>query len=423
MKTKNNINNLIICLLALVLLLPVRLIAQLNPFEVEKFEFISYDDNGLILNDHQQAELFFSKLDRLILQGKGKINILHIGDSHIQADYVSGHLRKRFQEMAWGLNGGRGFVFPVKMAQSNNPWNFSVSYTGNWESCKNVEKEQICPLGLAGYLVATTDQKAGIRINFKEDNSLTYSYNTLRVFHNMDTATWQITPENSSLTYTLQHRPDSGFSEFRFDSPLDSMEILISKQGVSGEFVFRGFQFMNDDPGIVYHSVGVNGAKTESWLRCPLLEKEISCIAPDLIIISLGTNDAYTSKFDAEVFENNCRQLLTRLQRVAPDAAVLWVTPGDNYRYRKYLNYSTEKASDVILKLGGEKQFMVWDFYDIMGELNAIMSWYRAGLTAHDKLHFNKKGYTLQANLMFNAFLRAYNQHIENKTKNWMDGN
>ena len=130
-------------MLVLALLFPARLIAQLNPFEVEKFEFISYDDNGLILNDNQQAELLFNKLDRLILQGKGKINILHIGDSHIQADYVSGHLRKRFQEMAWGLNGGRGFVFPVKMAKSNNPWNFSVSYTGNWESCKNVEKDQI----------------------------------------------------------------------------------------------------------------------------------------------------------------------------------------------------------------------------------------------------------------------------------------
>ncbi|MFW5804964.1 MAG: GDSL-type esterase/lipase family protein [Bacteroidales bacterium] len=415
-RSKNNIR--LICMMLCAVLFPVTLHAQLNPFEIEKYDFIDYDDNNFIMNNHQQAGMFFNKLDNLILTGKGEINILHIGDSHVQADYISGHLRKRFQKMAWGLNGGRGFIFPVKMANSNNPWNFSVTYTGEWEACKNVEKERMCPLGIAGYLVATTDQKAGIQISFKEDNYLPYTFNTLRVFHNMDTAAWEIMPKDSSLTYTLQHKPDSGFSEFRFDRPLDAMDIMIHKNTANGEFVLRGFQFISDGPGIVYHSVGVNGAKTKSWLRCPLLEKEISCLSPDFIIISLGTNDAYTSKFEAEKFESNCRTLLSRIQRAAPDAAVLWVTPGDNYRYRKYLNYSTEKASEVILKLGREKHFMVWDFYDIMGELNAIMSWYRAGLTARDKLHFNKKGYTLQANLMFNAFLRTYNQHIENKTTN-----
>jgi lysophospholipase L1-like esterase len=397
--------------------MPVLLSAQVNPFDIKKFEFIDYDENSFVMNDNQQADPFFSKMDSLILLGKGKINILHIGDSHIQADYVSGQLRKRFQNMAWGLNGGRGFVFPVKMAGSNNPWNFSVSYSGKWSGCKNVEENRHCPIGLGGYIVSTSSTKAGISIGYRDDNYLAYNHRRVRVYHNMDTANWELTMRDTTLNYQLKHHVDSGYSVFAFDSCQTDFALDIQRKNDDGEFLLRGFLFENDDPGIVYHSVGVNGAEVESWLRCPLMMKEISSIDPDLIIVSLGTNDSYTSKFDKAAFEQNMRQFTGRLQKTAPGAAMLWVTPGDNYRYRKYLNYSTEKASEVILKLGREYHFMVWDFYDIMGELNAIMSWYYAGLTARDKLHYNKRGYELQGDLLFNAFLRAYNQHIDKRAK------
>ncbi len=397
--------------------MPVLLSAQVNPFDIKKFEFIDYDENSFIMNDHQKSKAFFEKMDSLILLGKGKINILHIGDSHIQADYVSGQLRKRFQNMAWGLNGGRGFVFPVKMAGSNNPWNFSLSYTGSWDACKNVEEKRDCPIGLGGYIVSTTSEKAGLSINYREKNYLPYTHKKVRVYHNMDTANWRLAMKDTSLSYKLTHRMDSAYSVFEFDTCQHDFSMEVHRKTDAGEFILRGVSFENEDPGIVYHSVGVNGAEVESWLRCPLMMQDIQSIEPDFIIVSLGTNDSYTSKFDKLEFENNMRRFLDRLKKTAPDAALLWVTPGDNYRYRKYLNYNTEKATEVILKLGREYHFMVWDFYDIMGELNAIMSWYYAGLTARDKLHYNKKGYELQGDLMFNAFLRAYNQHIDQKAK------
>ena len=44
-------------------------------------------------------------------------------------------------------------------------------------------------------------------------------------------------------------------------------------------------------------------------------------------------------------------------------------------------------------------------------------TWYKAGLTARDKLHFSRHGYFLQADLMFNAFLKSYDQYTENKNK------
>ena len=52
-----------------------------------------------------------------------------------------------------------------------------------------------------------------------------------------------------------------------------------------------------------------------------------------------------------------------------------------------------------------------------MGGLNSVTLWYKAGLTARDKLHFSRHGYFLQADLMFNAFLKSYDQYTENKNK------
>jgi hypothetical protein len=261
--------------------------------------------------------------------------------------------------------------------------------------------------------VKTKSEKASIHVTFTDKEYPQYHFTKLRVYHNMDTAAYDMQLMDTSVQYQIRYVMDSAYTEFLFDVEQNYLDIEFLKKTESGLFVLHGLSFDNDDPGIVYHSLGVNGAEVESWLKCPKMISEIQTLHPDLIIISLGTNDSYTSKFNDTEFETNVRRLLARMEQAAPNAAILWVTPGDNYRYRRYLNYSTSKASDVILKVAKEKQIMVWDFYDIMGELNAIMNWFYAGLAAKDRLHFNKQGYELQGNLLFNAFLRAYNDHIE----------
>ncbi|PID88679.1 MAG: hypothetical protein CSB03_00135, partial [Bacteroidia bacterium] len=356
---------------------------------------------------------FFYKLDTLILFGEGKLNIVHIGDSHIQADYVSGQLRKHFQSMAWGLNGGRGFIFPVSLAKTNNPWNYKVEYTGEWEYCKNVQRNKTCTIGLAGFMASTTSKEASLNIRFVEEGYPQYYFTSVKIFHAMDTANWEIQPTDKTLEYQIFHNPELGYSQIYFFEEQSSLHLNITQKTDATEYTLYGLSLDNDDAGIVYHSAGVNGADVESWLRCQQLTQDLQVINPDFVIISLGTNDSYTSSFNASDFEQNMKELLRRVKTVAPDAVVLWVTPGDNYRRRRYLNYSTEKATKSILKVAAEENIIVWNFFDIMGHLNSILKWYNVGLTANDKLHYTQQGYEFQGDLMFNAFLKAYNQHIE----------
>jgi len=87
--------------------------AQNYPYTTHNYNFIRYDKNKIDFpGDSSQFENLFSKLDKVITTGEGKINIIHIGGSHIQAGRYTEVVRKKMQTFFPGLNGGRGLLFP-----------------------------------------------------------------------------------------------------------------------------------------------------------------------------------------------------------------------------------------------------------------------------------------------------------------------
>jgi len=107
----------------IVLFLSASLFAQdYYPYADRNYGFIRYEKNIISFpGDSGDFENLYNKLDKVIKTGEGKINIVHIGGSHIQAGYYSGVVRKKMQTFFPGLNGGRGLIFPYQMAKTNNP--------------------------------------------------------------------------------------------------------------------------------------------------------------------------------------------------------------------------------------------------------------------------------------------------------------
>ncbi len=105
--------------------------------------------------------------------------------------------------------------------------------------------------------------------------------------------------------------------------------------------------------------------------------------------------------------------LLVMIWPFFPLAAILLTVPNDSYLYRQYVNRNTARARDAIMDLAKEHNCGVWDFYTIMGGLNSILVWQRFGLAKRDRIHFTGKGYLLQGDLFFNAFLKSYDHYID----------
>lgn len=111
-----------------------------------------------------------------------KWRVLHIGDSHIQADIITAHLRKHFQNK-FG-NGGLGFVFPYKMAKTNGSSLFKISSDTSFENYKNIKPLDTLPVGLSGIALYTHKNNFSIELKVND----IYKFNTIKV----------ITPENKN---------------------------------------------------------------------------------------------------------------------------------------------------------------------------------------------------------------------------------
>jgi lysophospholipase L1-like esterase len=374
-----------------------------------QYPFVKYSQNKLFIPDSQAMQHFYEALDSLRSGKKQKVNVIHIGDSHIQADVFSGIMRTLLQDSNTFGNGGRGLIFPYPLAKTNNPWNYKVSYTGAWTGCRNVQYNQTCDWGLAGVTAETIDSSAAFSL-ITDTNFGKWPVSKIRVFYPAkDASQFSVKIEAADSTYFPTGIDSLGFAEFQLAYEVSKITVKISRTSkTQTHFTLQGVSLENNREGLVYSSLGVNGAEVLSFLRSPVLEANLQALKPNLVIISLGTNDAYGKNFSPEVFFQNYGTLLQRIQRAAPKASVLLTGPGDNYRKRKYPNYHNAKATMKLYELAEQTNCAVWSFYKVMGGLRSIVKWQYNGLAAKDRVHLTPKGYNLQGELLFDALMQEY---------------
>lgn len=408
---------------------------QAYPYEVKKKDFIRYDLNQMSFpGDSLAYEPLYEKIDRLIFDGEGQINVVHIGGSHIQADIISDRMRQRLQTFYPGNQGARGLLFPFKMAKTNNPYNYLPEWTGNWESCRNVQRKRDCLLGLTGISVTTRDTLSSLSLSFRGKNYPQYEFNTVRVFHDQGADSYslrvkefisfdqmdggEISQVVEKLDYTL-HPSDKGYTEIRFKEHFSRLDLEFVKTAEGqNHFTLYGISLDNQDPGFIYHAIGINGASVPSYLRCQLFEKHMAAIQPDLVILSVGINDANqpAKDFSPARYERHYDSLLTWIRRAAPETRVLFTTNNDSYYRRRYANKNAIKVRETMLRLAKKYSSMaVWDMFGVMGGLGSIRKWELEGLARRDKIHFTADGYRLMGDLLFNALLKDYEGHLSRK--------
>jgi len=353
--------------------------------------------------------------DALIEKRRAKVNIVHIGDSHIQADILTHRTRTMLQK-TFG-NGGRGFIFPYRLLRSNSPLNVRIRKGGEWAGCRSTRMRDQCNFGITGASAATFDSSAFVMINPNRFDDMDYSFDRMKLFHYR-------TPHDFELRF---RNSDSGLIEtdiqplakttslVTFNSPQDSFLLTFEKAQKQEMFQLFGMSLENDKPGMLYHSIGLNGAYLNSYLRNQFFDEQLKQLRPDLIIVSLGTNDGYMSdtRFCIDCFKTNYKKLLTEIKKNNPNASILLTTPGDYYRKRRYHNSNNLNIVKVIKDLAEEFDAGVWDFNSIMGGEYSIRTWHRNGLSQNDLVHYTLEGYLVQGELLYEALMDSYEQRFE----------
>ncbi len=388
----------------------------------EKYgHLINMEANTLkFADDSPYFKTFFSKMDSMYEGKKEKLHIFHIGGSHIQADIYSNKIRTYLQNMNEISTSQRGFVFPYHLAQTNNPSNYRVEADRErWEGFRCSDNRDTIAWGLSGVTAVFRDTLDTIRIksNHRNYTKKPYCFNKLRVFYNTwkDDYTFKII--DSTLVVSDTINTEAHYREFEFVTDAGEVEIELKLRDstiTDPEFLLMGLELMNDDPGIEYTSIGANGAKFKSFARCTFFEQQLALYKPDLFIISIGTNDAYTPRFKSETFRKRYEDFIQMIQRINPNCAILLTVPNDSYYRRRRPNKNTATQEKIILELAQKYKMAVWDFYEVMGGLGSSQNWYESELMPKDRIHFTFLGYSIKADLFLNAFLRQW-ETVANK--------
>ncbi len=381
------------------------------PFDLPRYSFIRYNINEFeLIHDNPSYIKLFAKFDTLIKTGRNTISIVHIGGSHIQADIYTHRIRQELQSFNPGILGARGFFFPCKIAGTNSPLNLWIRYSGNWLSGKNTEPEPAFVLGLSGYTSELTSTDGNIQVVASYDSLQHYDFNRIRLFCNVTSADKIPAFHPEQLVRDVSVNLQGGFVQYNLSEYTDTLNLLINQPDSTSElFQLYGISLENDDPGVVYNSIGVNGAMLKSYLRCGLFTRQLAALNPDWVIISIGTNEGNTRDFDGEDYRLEYIRLIDSVRKAAPGAALLLTVPNDSWLFKRYINHNTAEIREVIYDLARIKGCGVWDFYSIMGGLNSAMYWYNSGLMSRDHIHFNKPGYLLKGDLFYAAFLNSWN--------------
>jgi LysM repeat protein len=489
---------------------PPDTLPALRPLEQSDYPFIRMEDNFIEQAEFLQA--FHQRLRDLENRKSAQVRILHIGDSHIQADLFTGWLRfllqKRFGEA------GRGLVFPYRQAGSYNPQDLKTEANGHFEGRKSTFQQTEIPLGVCGMGLRTYDSNFELELRVLNRYGVDTRFNSVTLFHEKgeNAFDWLVEVPGSSThsaptspktvpiverssvptsePVKTKHKVRSGESLYSISRKYScSVSALQQANGLSNFMIHPGDVLQiptpskrsntqvapsrasavmdaslpsiyrngirisgapdagqpthsvvyldtitqalrlstqrsnaeqqrstlygvilenNEQPGVLYCAAGASGVTYYHFNQAEHFVPQAAMLWPDLIVITLGTNESVQSAKSIEAMELQVSQLLAKLKRQLPQASILLTINPDVLKNKSAENENGLLVRNILRRQSQQHGVATWDLFQIMGGMGSMRQWRAVGLAQSDAIHFSEKGYQVQAQLLYDALLKNY---------------
>jgi hypothetical protein len=408
-------NSFPILLLFLILNFTQQCLSQNHPPLVEitekdtvGYNFVKNVDNRL--ENTEKLQPFLQKMYEQRVFGGKKISIVHIGDSHILGNFMTKEVRTRLQR-SFG-DAGRGVIFPYKIAGTGGPTDFQMETNCKWTN-NNLQRDRAIEVdyGISGFNLETSNENGYLSLRLRDTTtSENRLFSKITVFHNNNKSAFDMDIfDSKNNNYGKLMIENDRSATYYFDSPTDQAKIAIVKNNQQNNLSIDGICLENEKAGVVYHSIGINGARFADYSRSSNFTKQVSDLFPDLVVLSFGTNEANDPNVNNASFYKQIDILVKKIQVDAPWTVFLLTTPADSYLHGRGFNPNMAEISSVIRNYAFENGHALWDLYAITGGLNSAKSWKENGLMARDSIHYSKSGYAVQGKLLYQSIVKAYN--------------
>jgi lysophospholipase L1-like esterase len=354
----------------------------------------------VLVDDSKELDPFFAALWKLE-QGKGSavVTVLHYGDSPTTADLITGDVRAQLQNR-FG-DAGRGYTLIAKpwawyghrgVEMTDHGWNIRTSV--------GLVREGIYGLGGAAF-EGQPGAWSKFRLTESEQSAIVVEY--------------LAKPGGGSFTVhadgqTLAEQPTAAGTEAAasVQLTLPAGTKLVSIEPASGTVTLFGMDFRRGSRGLLYDSLGLNGATTSVLARVlqpAIWKEELARAGPALLIVNYGSNESSFGDFVHKQYAAELRLAVERIRVAAPGASILIMSPMDRGERSGLDDIETMSTIPEIVaiqrQVAAETHCAFFDTYDAMGSSGTMARWYAASprLVTADLLHPTPQGAKIVAGL------------------------
>lgn len=377
---------------------------------VTKPDVLSAPGFPRITDPNGAMRAFYTALDKAERRQPGAVlRILHYGDSPTTADLITSDVRSLLQKR-FG-DAGHGFVLLSK------PWAWyghkgitlrSSGWTNDPASFRGGAKDRLHGIGGVS---STASAGATSTIKLPDGAHTRVEVQFLKQPGGGDFKV-EAGEQTVMAISTAGEAKAPGFESAALPPGTESVKLTVTR----GSVRMFGWSFEKAGPGVVYSSIGLNGASVQTlvhhfepnqwseWLRHQ---------KPDLVVVNYGSNEAENESYVDKYYSGEFRKLVERVQSFLPETSILVMSPMDRGR-RTADGIVTVPALPRIVDIQGqialETGVAFFNTYAAMGGNGTMAEWYAAKprLVEGDYLHPTPGGAAKVGSLLEAAILEGF---------------
>ena len=357
--------------------------------------------------------------------GRGITRIMQFGASHTAADILTGYLRDDLQKR-YG-DAGIGWFMPARPWRTHrhsrilhdNPR--SKRSRWDWDAVRHKKSwREDGRYGLAGMATTATHKRQWTRFATRRNAKAA----RLEIYFDKSKNGGDFYLQRDSERRTRHRTRGRGLGSVT-KTFMDGPHSFHLRPRGNGPVRLYGGVLERDTTGVVFDTLGINGARAASMLKWDyrLWAQLVKKRRPDLVILAYGTNEAGDKDEPIGVYQSNLRQVVERVRRAAPNASCVLFGPTDRPiledRVAKKNVKDVDKTFRIRPRLGlinqsqrtisAEYGCAYFDAIEATGGRFSIVSWAdrEPRLAYGDYVHLTNRGYRILARRFLQALLPA----------------
>ncbi|MGH9558781.1 MAG: GDSL-type esterase/lipase family protein [Bryobacteraceae bacterium] len=348
-----------------------------------------------------------------LLEGDRTVRILHYGDSPTTADLITADARVLFQQQ-FG-DAGSGFVLIARPWAWYNHRGVDMDDASSWTvDIAGVTEVKDGMHGLGGVsFTGTPGASAHWKLKNNPHDSIEVAY-----LRQPDGGAFEVEAEGKPLgeVQTESNAIAPGFAAFKIPAGAKNFSVQVT----SGTARLYGVEFRKGSPGVIYSSLGINGANVTLLSRSfnqRHWEAELRHYKPDLVIVNYGTNESGFANFVDTTWASEMKEAVRRIHAALPETSVLLMSPMDRGEKKPDGTIGTistlPRLVNIEARLGAATGTAFFNTYEAMGGAGTMARWYAAEprLVGADYIHPMPGGAKIVGALLYEALRDGYNQY------------